>query len=162
VLVAVAEGDLTQKMAATIEGQRLKASSRASAQRSTRWSTSCAPSPTRSPASAREVGTEGKLGGQAEVPGVAGTWKSLTDNVNFMANNLTDQVPRDRRGDGRVADGDLTRKITARQGRVAARPTRSTRWSISFRSSLRGHPRRARVGTEGSSAAARCPASGGT
>src|SRR5687767_4643791 len=42
---------------------------------------------------AREVGTEGKLGGQAEVPGVAGTWKDLTDNVNQMATNLTDQVP---------------------------------------------------------------------
>src|SRR5437868_986453 len=41
---------------------------------------------------AREVGTEGKLGGQAEVPGVAGTWKDLTDNVNYMANNLTTQV----------------------------------------------------------------------
>ena len=41
---------------------------------------------------AREVGTEGKLGGQAQVPGVAGTWKDLTDNVNFMASNLTDQV----------------------------------------------------------------------
>ena len=41
---------------------------------------------------AREVGTDGKLGGQADVPGVAGTWKDLTDNVNLMANNLTDQV----------------------------------------------------------------------
>ena len=41
---------------------------------------------------AKEVGTEGKLGGQAEVPGVAGTWKDLTDNVNFMASNLTGQV----------------------------------------------------------------------
>ena len=49
---------------------------------------------------AREVGTEGKLGGQAQVPGVAGTWKDLTDNVNFMASNLTGQVeisPKSRR-----------------------------------------------------------------
>ena len=49
---------------------------------------------------AREVGTEGKLGGQAEVQGVAGTWKDLTDNVNFMAGNLTDQV----RGIAEVVD----------------------------------------------------------
>jgi hypothetical protein len=48
---------------------------------------------------AREVGTEGKLGGQAEVRGVAGTWKDLTDSVNFMASNLTGQVRKHRRRD---------------------------------------------------------------
>jgi signal transduction histidine kinase/HAMP domain-containing protein/CheY-like chemotaxis protein len=121
VLVAVAEGDLTQKMAATIEGQRLKGEFarigttvntmvdqlRAFADEVTRV--------------AREVGTEGKLGGQAEVPGVAGTWKSLTDNVNFMANNLTDQVRGIAEVTTAVADGDLTRKITVEaKGEVAA------------------------------------------
>jgi HAMP domain-containing protein len=50
---------------------------------------------------AREVGTEGKLGGQAQVKGVAGTWKDLTDNVNFMAANLTGQVRQHRRRDHR-------------------------------------------------------------
>jgi HAMP domain-containing protein/CheY-like chemotaxis protein/signal transduction histidine kinase len=61
---------------------------------------------------AREVGTEGKLGGQAQVPGVAGTWKDLTDNVNFMASNLTGQVRNIAEVATAVARGDLSRKIT--------------------------------------------------
>ncbi len=61
---------------------------------------------------AREVGTEGKLGGQAQVPGVAGTWKDLTDNVNSMASNLTDQVRNIAEVTTAVARGDLSRKIT--------------------------------------------------
>src|SRR5213075_455187 len=61
---------------------------------------------------AREVGTEGKLGGQAEVPGVGGTWKDLTDNVNFMASNLTGQVRNIAEVATAVARGDLSRKIT--------------------------------------------------
>jgi HAMP domain-containing protein/CheY-like chemotaxis protein/signal transduction histidine kinase len=61
---------------------------------------------------AREVGTEGKLGGQAKVPGVAGTWKDLTDNVNFMASNLTGQVRNIAEVTTAVARGDLSRKIT--------------------------------------------------
>jgi HAMP domain-containing protein/CheY-like chemotaxis protein/signal transduction histidine kinase len=61
---------------------------------------------------AREVGTEGKLGGQAVVPGVAGTWKGLTDNVNFMASNLTAQVRNIAEVTTAVARGDLSRKIT--------------------------------------------------
>jgi len=60
---------------------------------------------------AREVGTEGELGGQARVPNVAGTWKDLTDNVNFMANNLTSQVRNIAQVTTAVAQGDLTRKI---------------------------------------------------
>jgi hypothetical protein len=56
---------------------------------------------------AREVGTEGKLGGQAAVPGVAGTWKDLTDNVNSMANNLTGQVRNIAEVTTAVARGDL-------------------------------------------------------
>jgi signal transduction histidine kinase/HAMP domain-containing protein/ActR/RegA family two-component response regulator len=61
---------------------------------------------------AREVGTDGKLGGQAQVPGVAGTWRDLTDNVNFMANNLTTQVRNIATVATAVAKGDLTQKIT--------------------------------------------------
>jgi HAMP domain-containing protein len=61
---------------------------------------------------AREVGTEGKLGGQAQVPGVAGTWKDLTDNVNFMAGNLTNQVRGIADVVTAVAQGDLKRKLT--------------------------------------------------
>ncbi|MFI2608420.1 HAMP domain-containing protein [Kitasatospora sp. NPDC018619] len=60
---------------------------------------------------AREVGTEGILGGQARVPNVAGTWKDLTDNVNFMAHNLTSQVRNIAQVTTAVAEGDLTRKI---------------------------------------------------
>src|SRR5439155_10343729 len=60
---------------------------------------------------AREVGTEGKLGGQAEVQGVAGTWEDLTDSVNLMAGNLTDQVRGIARVVTAVANGDLRRKV---------------------------------------------------
>ena len=61
---------------------------------------------------AREVGTDGKLGGQAVVPGVAGTWKDLTDSVNLMASNLTGQVRNIAEVATAVASGDLSRKIT--------------------------------------------------
>ena len=61
---------------------------------------------------AREVGTEGKLGGQADVHGVAGTWKDLTDNVNSMAGNLTGQVRNIADVTTAVANGDLSKKIT--------------------------------------------------
>jgi HAMP domain-containing protein len=61
---------------------------------------------------AAEVGTEGKLGGQAKVKGVAGTWKDLTDNVNLMAANLTGQVRNIAEVTTAVANGDLSRKIT--------------------------------------------------
>ena len=101
---------------------------------------------------AREVGTEGKLGGQADVRGVAGTWKDLTDNVNFMAGNLTGQVRNIADVTTAVANGDLSKKITVDvQGRdPRARRTRSTRWSTSSRSFAAEVTRVAReVGTEG-------------
>ena len=70
---------------------------------------------------AREVGTDGKLGGQAQVPGVAGTWKDLTDNVNVMAANLTEQVRGIVKVVTAVANGDLTQKLTVNaKGEVAA------------------------------------------
>src|SRR5262249_4569129 len=65
---------------------------------------------------AREVGTEGKLGGQAQVPGVAGTWKDLTDSVNSMAGNLTGQVRNIAEVATAIAGGDLSRKIPDRTG----------------------------------------------
>src|SRR6185503_12385997 len=69
---------------------------------------------------AREVGTEGQLGGQADVPNAAGTWKALTDNVNSMANNLTTQVRNIAEVTTAVANGDLSRKITVQaKGEVA-------------------------------------------
>src|SRR6185369_9050826 len=69
---------------------------------------------------AREVGTEGVLGGQADVPNVSGTWKALTDNVNSMANNLTTQVRNIAEVTTAVAKGDLSRKITVQaKGEVA-------------------------------------------
>src|SRR5204863_329394 len=61
---------------------------------------------------AREVGIEGRLGGQAEVPGVSGTWKALTDQVNQLAGNLTDQVRNIAQVTTAVAQGDLSQKIT--------------------------------------------------
>ena len=70
---------------------------------------------------AREVGTEGKLGGQAEVKGVSGTWRDLTENVNFMASNLTDQVRNIAQVTTAVANGDLSQKITVEaKGEIAA------------------------------------------
>src|SRR5204862_4290114 len=69
---------------------------------------------------AREVGTEGVLGGQADVPGVAGTWKDLTDNVNQLAGNLTGQVRNIAQVTTAVAQGDLSQKISVEaQGEVA-------------------------------------------
>jgi signal transduction histidine kinase/HAMP domain-containing protein/AmiR/NasT family two-component response regulator len=70
---------------------------------------------------AREVGTEGKLGGQAQVKGVAGTWRDLTDNVNYMASNLTSQVRNIAQVATAVAEGDLSQKITVdAQGEILA------------------------------------------
>ena len=74
---------------------------------------------------AREVGTEGKLGGQAEVKGVAGTWKDLTDNVNFMAGNLTGQVRNIAEVTTAVANGDLSKKITVDVQRRNSRTERN-------------------------------------
>ncbi len=77
---------------------------------------------------AREVGTEGTLGGQARVPNVAGTWKDLTDNVNFMANNLTNQVRNIAQVTTAVANGDLSKKIDvdARGEILELKPTINT------------------------------------
>ncbi len=112
VIGAVAEGDLSQKMALKIEGQSVKGEFlRIGTTVNTMVDqlSSFADEVTRV---AREVGTEGKLGGQAKVKGVSGTWKDLTDSVNFMASNLTDQVRNIAQVTTAVAKGDLTQKIT--------------------------------------------------
>src|SRR5437868_4909213 len=81
---------------------------------------------------AREVGTEGKLGGQAEVKEVGGVWKDLTDNVNFMAGNLTAQVRNIAEVTTALARGDLSKKITVDvRGEILQLKERSTRRSIS-------------------------------
>jgi signal transduction histidine kinase/HAMP domain-containing protein len=112
VIVAVAEGDLSQKMALKIEGQQVKGEFlRIGTTVNTMVDqlSSFADEVTRV---AREVGTEGKLGGQAKVKGVSGTWKDLTDSVNQMASNLTDQVRNIAQVTTAVAQGDLSQKIT--------------------------------------------------
>ena len=95
---------------------------------------------------AREVGTEGKLGGQAEVKGVSGVWKDLTDNVNTLAGNLTDQVRNIADVTTAVANGDLTQKITVdARGEVLAaqgHDQHDGRPALVVR--RRGHARRAR------------------
>src|SRR5947209_4721335 len=121
VIEAVAEGDLSQKMALKIEGQPVKGEFLrigTAVNSMVDQLSSFASEVTRV---AREVGTEGKLGGQAKVKGVSGTWKELTDNVNFMASNLTDQVRNIAQVATAVARGDLTQKITVEaKGEVAA------------------------------------------
>jgi signal transduction histidine kinase/HAMP domain-containing protein/CheY-like chemotaxis protein len=112
VIVAVAEGDLSQKMALKIEGQPVKGEFlRIGTTVNTMVDqlSSFADEVTRV---AREVGTEGKLGGQAKVKGVSGTWKDLTDSVNLMASNLTDQVRNIAQVTTAVAQGDLSQQIT--------------------------------------------------
>ncbi|RSM38528.1 hybrid sensor histidine kinase/response regulator [Amycolatopsis balhimycina DSM 5908] len=107
VATAVARGDLTQKIAVDARGEILELKNTLNTM--VDQLSAFADEVTRV---AREVGTEGKLGGQATVPGVAGTWKDLTDNVNSMANNLTDQVRNIAQVTAAVAQGDLTQKIT--------------------------------------------------
>src|SRR5207249_3561726 len=100
---------------------------------------------------AREVGTEGKLGGQAEVKGVSGTWKDLTDNVNFMAGNLTGQVRNIAQVATAVARGDLSQKITVEaKGEVAVLAETINRMTDTLSSFADEVTRVAReVGTEG-------------
>ncbi len=112
VIVAVAEGDLTQKMALTIDGQPLKGEFARIGTTVNAMVDQLGSFADEASRVAREVGTEGKLGGQAQVPGVAGTWKDLTDNVNFMASNLTGQVRNIAQVTTAVANGDLSQKIT--------------------------------------------------
>jgi HAMP domain-containing protein/CheY-like chemotaxis protein/signal transduction histidine kinase len=107
VTTAVAKGDLSRKITVDVKGEilQLKDTFNAMVDQLNGFASEVS-------RVAREVGTEGKLGGQAQVPGVAGTWKDLTDNVNSMASNLTDQVRNIAEVTTAVAKGDLSRKIT--------------------------------------------------
>ena len=107
VTTGVAKGDLSQKITVEAKGEILELKNIVNAMVDSL--STFASEVTRV---SREVGTEGKLGAQAEVPGVAGTWKDLTDNVNTMANNLTDQVRNIAQVTTAVAKGDLKQKIT--------------------------------------------------
>src|SRR5207248_4790172 len=111
-IAAVAQGDLTQGVRLDVDGRPLEGEFLRSANLVNTMIQQLGVFTAEVTRVAREVGTEGKLGGQAQVPGVAGTWKDLTDNVNLMASNLTGQV----RNIAEVATGaarrDLPREIT--------------------------------------------------
>ena len=107
VTTAVARGDLSRKITVDVKGEilELKNTLNTMVDQLNAFASEVS-------RVAREVGTEGKLGGQAQVPGVAGTWKDLTDNVNSMASNLTSQVRNIAEVTIAVANGDLSKKIT--------------------------------------------------
>jgi HAMP domain-containing protein/signal transduction histidine kinase/DNA-binding response OmpR family regulator len=107
VTTAVASGDLSKKITVEVKGEILELKNTINTM--VDQLNAFASEVTRV---AREVGTEGKLGGQAQVPGVGGTWKDLTDNVNLMAENLTGQVRNIAEVTTAVASGDLSKKIT--------------------------------------------------
>ncbi len=116
VTTAIANGDLTQKITVDVKGEILQIKN--AINKMVDQLNSFAAEVTRV---AREVGTEGKLGGQAEVKGVSGTWKDLTDNVNIMASNLTKQVRGIVKVVTAVANGDLSQKfVLEAKGEVAA------------------------------------------
>ena len=116
VTTAVARGDLSRKITVDVKGEILELKNTINTM--VDQLNGFASEVTRV---AREVGTEGKLGGQAQVSGVGGTWKDLTDNVNFMASNLTDQVRGIVKVVTAVADGNLRQKLTVQaKGEVAA------------------------------------------
>ncbi len=112
VIGAVAKGDLSQTMATKIDGQPLKGEFSRTAKIVNTMVDQLGAFASEVTRVAREVGTEGKLGGQAKVKGVAGTWKDLTENVNLMAGNLTAQVRNIATVTTAVANGNLTKKIT--------------------------------------------------
>src|SRR5258705_776011 len=112
VLGAVAKGDLSQTMALEIEGRPLEGEFLRTARTVNTMVDQLSSFASEVTRVAREVGTEGKLGGQAKVKGVAGTWKDLTDSLNSMASNLTAQVRNIAAVTTAVAGGDLSKKIT--------------------------------------------------
>ena len=148
---AVAKGDLGQSMALEVDGRRLKGEFLRSAKLVNTMIEQLAVFTSEVTRVAREVGTEGKLGGQAQVRGVSGVWKDLTENVNQMAGNLTAQVRNIADVTTAVASGDLSSKITVDvKGEILELKKPSTRWWISSTRSPSEVTRVAReVGTEG-------------
>src|ERR671922_1436250 len=112
VIGAVAQGDLSKSMALELDGRPLEGEFLRTAKTINKMVEQLGNFSAEVTRVAREVGTEGKLGGQAKVKGVAGTWKDLTDSVNFMAGNLTSQVRNIAEVTTAVAAGDLSKKIT--------------------------------------------------
>jgi signal transduction histidine kinase/CheY-like chemotaxis protein/HAMP domain-containing protein len=112
VISAVAEGDFTQKMALEIEGQQVKGEFLRIGTTVNEMVDQLSAFAAEVTRVAKEVGTDGKLGGQADVPEAAGIWRDLTDNVNLLANNLTAQVRNIAEVTTAVARGDLSKKIT--------------------------------------------------
>src|SRR5207248_1366716 len=107
VTTAVARGDLSQKISVDVRGELLELKRTVNTMVDQLGAFAA-----EEPRVAREVGMDGKLGGQAQVRGVSGTWKNLTDNVNQLADNLTDQVRNIAQVTTAVAKGDLSQKIT--------------------------------------------------
>ena len=112
VIGAVANGDLSQTMPTEIDGRRLQGQFLETAKTVNTMVNQLRSFSSEVTRVAREVGTEGKLGGQADVKGVGGVWKDLTDNVNLMASNLTSQVRNIADVTTAVANGDLSKKVT--------------------------------------------------
>src|SRR5438309_2012173 len=112
VIGAVAQGDLSQTMALEVDDRPLEGEFLRTAKTINKMVDQLGSFASEVTRVAREVGTEGKLGGQAKVKGVAGTWKDLTESVNSMAGNLTAQVRNIAEVTTAVANGDLSRKIT--------------------------------------------------
>src|SRR5262245_56397883 len=111
VICAVAQGDLSQTMALEVGDRPLQGEFLLTARTINRMVDQLSSFASEVTRVAREVGTEGKLGGQAQVKGVAGTWKELTDNVNLMASNLTNQVRGIAKVVTAVANGNLKRQL---------------------------------------------------
>ena len=162
VTTAVAKGDLTQKITVDASGEvaELKDTINTMVDQLSAF----ADEVTRV---AREVGTEGRLGGQADVPGVSGTWKDLTDNVNQLAGNLTSQVRNIAQVTTAVAKGDLSQKITvdAKGEILELKSTINTMVDQLGVVRRRGHPGGPRGGHRSASSAVRptcraCPARG--
>ena len=141
VTTAVARGDLSRKITVDVKGEILELKNTINTM--VDQLNAFAGEVTRV---AREVGTDGKLGGQAQVPGVAGTWKDLTDNVNFMASNLTGQVRNIAEVATAIASGDLSRKDHRRRPRRNSSAQRNTQHHGRAAPFLRrrSHSRRAR------------------
>src|SRR5436189_291460 len=146
VTIAVANGDLSKKITVDVRGEILQLKEAINTM--VEQLRSFASEVTRV---AREVGTEGKLGGQAQVPGVAGTWKDLTDNVKGLASNLTSQVRNIHEVPNAVAKGDLSRKITLDGKREIPYPTLTSSTMVDQFSAFAAEVTRVarEVGTEG-------------
>ena len=132
VIGAVAQGDLSKSMALDVDGRPLEGEFLRTAKTINKMVEQLGSFSAEVTRVAREVGTEGKLGGQAKVKGLAGTWKDLTESVNFMAGNLTSQVRNIADVTKAVAAGDLSKKITVDvKGEILELDRKSTRLNSS-------------------------------